>query len=128
MKVIPTIKQKQAYKGVVENHWSISKSMREAGYTKATAVNPKNLTETEGWKMLLKKYLPENELLAVHQKALHATKLQMSYTGPDMVVEDIPTQLKAVELGYKVTGKLKESSINISGDKVIAILGNTKSD
>ena len=48
----PTIKQKQAVERIVENHGNISKSMREVGYEENTCKNPKNLTESKGFKEL----------------------------------------------------------------------------
>ena len=48
-----TIKQKKALDKIVENRGNISKSMREVGYSKKTAKNPKNLTESKGWQELL---------------------------------------------------------------------------
>jgi|TARA_Y100000310_G_C20701923_1_gene830801 hypothetical protein len=45
-----TEKQKKAVERIVENHGNVSKSMREAGYTDASAKNPKNLTESDGYK------------------------------------------------------------------------------
>lgn len=50
-----TEKQKLAVKKIVENHGNISKSMREAGYTDATAKNPINLTSSNGFKELCDK-------------------------------------------------------------------------
>ena len=35
-----TIKQKQAFNKIMENHGNISKTMREVGYTEATEKNP----------------------------------------------------------------------------------------
>ncbi len=51
---MPTIKQKRALNKIVENRGNIGKAMIEAGYDKITAKNPKNLTESKGYKELLK--------------------------------------------------------------------------
>lgn len=119
-----TIKQKLVAKEITENHRkSISKAMLKIGYAPSTASKPSNLTKSKGWNELMDKYLPDDELLSVHKKALHATKIHGSLTEPDCIVDDIPTSLKAVELGYKVKKKLSETNVNISGEKVIAILG-----
>ena len=48
-----TIKQKTAFNKIVENRGNISKTMREVGYSKKTAKNPKNLTQSIGWQELL---------------------------------------------------------------------------
>jgi len=49
-----TIKQKKALNKIVENRGNIGKAMLEAGYDENTAKNPKNLTESKGYKELLK--------------------------------------------------------------------------
>lgn len=51
-----TNKQKMALGKVVENGGNISKAMVEVGYSMATAKNPKNLTESLGYKELCEEY------------------------------------------------------------------------
>ena len=117
-----TLKQKRAFKEIVENHRSVSSAMREVGYKATTATVPKNLTESKGWKELLNKYLPDDKLLQKHNQALEAKKWN-DFTGERE--EDHTIRLRAVELGYKLKGRLNGTGINIIGDKVIAILGGT---
>lgn len=50
---MPTIRQRKAVDKIVENRGNISKAMIEAGYDETTAKNPKNLTESKGFKQLL---------------------------------------------------------------------------
>lgn len=51
-----TLKQKLAVEKLVENHGkSVSGAMRAAGYDPDTAKNPKNLTESKGFKELMEK-------------------------------------------------------------------------
>lgn len=104
-----TLKQKKATTLIMESHGKlpVSRAMLEAGYDPTTAKNPKNLTESKGWKELLEKHLPDNRLLEVHNEALDAVKIVSSHTEPDYTVPDVPTRLRAVELGYKVKGKLQ---------------------
>ena len=52
-----TIRQKMAMKRIVENRGVVSKSMREVGYAKKTAKNPKNLTNSRTFKKELKPLL-----------------------------------------------------------------------
>jgi len=119
---MPTLRQKRASR-LLETAGSIGEAMRGAGYAPATAKNPKELTTSKGWNELIEKYLPDEEILTVHKKALHATKIHGSLTEPDRTVEDIPTQLKAVDLSYKVKGRLSnEVGANIQIN-VIPILG-----
>lgn len=70
-----SIKQKKAFKKSVENHGNISKAMKEAGYTDATAKNPSNLTSSKAWKELMEEYLPERELALAHKQLLNSTKM-----------------------------------------------------
>lgn len=114
-----TIKQKLALQKVTENHGNISKAMIEAGYTPETASKPKNLTESKGWAELMEQYLPDDKLLAKHEKALEATKWN-DFTGERET--DHATVLKAVDLGYKIKKHLGEgNTVNISGEKVLVI-------
>jgi len=116
-----TVKQKLAAKKIIENHGNVSKTMVEVGYTPATAINPSNLTESKGWNELMERYLPDDEVLIEHQKGLHATKpigalvmvkkdgeKEVVYKDNEGVIEvdDTMTRLKAVELAYKVKGKM----------------------
>jgi hypothetical protein len=48
-----TEKQKRAIKNVVENGGTVSKAMREAGYSPNTAHTPKKLTESDAWRELM---------------------------------------------------------------------------
>jgi hypothetical protein len=51
---MPTFKQQSALEKLVENGGNATQAMREAGYSEATANNPSNLTESKGFKELLK--------------------------------------------------------------------------
>ena len=59
----PTMKQKRAAKLAVENGGIISRAMREAGYSPATAKNPEKLTKSKTWEKLLDEYAPADETL-----------------------------------------------------------------
>lgn len=133
-----TERQEKAVQLFVENRGkSVSTAMREAGYSDATAKNPKNLTETDAWQQLMDKYLPDKKLVDVHKKMLNAHKLEHMVFPLGMEEADIKKLLnsvgskpkkiqhgeqaihvwywapdqaaraKSVELGYKVKGKLK---------------------
>ena len=121
-----TIRQKLVAKEITENNRiSISKAMKKVGYAPSTATKPSNLTKSKGWNELMEKYLPDNELLETHKRALKATKIHGSPTEPDYEVEDIPTQLKAVELGYKIKKKLNPDTLqqfNVGGDMSIEFI------
>lgn len=98
---MPTEKQKKAVERIIENHGNVSKSMREAGYTDATAKNPKNLTESDGFEELCKNCGLTDELIL------------------ESLVDDIKAKRKnrkpELELGAKIRGLLKERT-DIGGD------------
>lgn len=67
-------KQIIAFKEITEKHQPIGTAMMTAGYKKNTAIKPKNLTNSKGWKELMEKYLPDKLLAEKHLEGLHATK------------------------------------------------------
>ena len=101
-----TIKQKLAIKKIVENSGDIGKSMVEVGYSPKTDTT--NLTKSKGWKELLEQYLPDDKLLKKHDEALEAKKWN-DFTGERE--EDQAIRLRAIELGYKLKGKLTENNV-----------------
>ena len=58
-----TIKQRLAINKIVENRGNLGKSMIQAGYDPTTAKNPKNLTDSKGYKELLAEYGLTEELI-----------------------------------------------------------------
>jgi len=99
--------------------------MREEGYSDNTADNPKNVTESKSWELLMDEYIPESLVLKTHKEAFTANKpigaLVLIKNGndgkPEQILKDnegmieVPdwqTRTKAYELGYKVRGKLTE--------------------
>jgi len=128
-----TLKQRKAAKKVVENHGNVSRAMIDAGYKPATAKNPKNLTQSKAWTQLMEQYLPDDKLLEKHDEALDAVKSigaqilidkdgkTISKENEGMIeVPDNRTRLKAVELGYRVKGKLRqEEGINIEANILV---------
>jgi hypothetical protein len=93
---MPTIKQKKAFDKIVENHGNVSKTMLEVGYTENSAKNPKNLTESDGWKELMKIQLPD-ELIAIKHKAL------LNKVDKDGEI-DVQAVTKGVDMAYKIKG------------------------
>lgn len=72
-----TSKQSKAIQIYVEAHGtlSVSESMRRAGYSDATAKNPKQLTRTMDWKDAMDEFLPDVDLLAKHAALMEAKTL-----------------------------------------------------
>jgi len=100
-----TIKQKKALDKVIENRGNVSRAMMDVGYQPATAKNPKNLTESIGWKELcLERGLTEDFLV----KALVKD------------IEDKPGNRKSeIELGFKVIGRLSDRP---EGNKTLIVV------
>lgn len=114
-----TLKQETAVKDLLENVGKpIGQAMLDAGYSPATAKNPDHLTESKGWNELMDKYLPDDKLLSTHDEALVANRVisaintNKEATGgtTDFIeVPDHAIRLKAVELGYRVKGRLSNN-------------------
>lgn len=105
-----TEKQKAAVDNLVENRGSsVSGAMRKAGYDETTAKNPKNLTESVGFKELCEQYgLTDNLLLS-------------------SLVEDIKKKEQnrkaELELGFKIKGRLTEKvDVMSDGEKLQPLL------
>jgi hypothetical protein len=105
-----TIKQKIAIQEMVVNGGVASAAMLKAGYSPNTAKTPQKLTESKAWPELLEKYLPDDKLLKTHDEALQATKWN-DFTGERE--PDHTTRLKAVDMGYKVKGKMSDTNVAI---------------
>ena len=52
-----TIKQQKAVKNIIKGETSVSKAMRDAGYSPNTAISPKKLTDSKGYKELMEQHL-----------------------------------------------------------------------
>ena len=97
-KTRPTYKQRKALEKIVENHGNISKSMVEVGYDPDTAKNPKNLTQSKGFRQLC------DEVGLTDQFIL------------DALTDDIKGKPKnrkpELELAVKIKGMIVEKSEN----------------
>lgn len=123
-----TLKQKIAFKKMVENGGSISKAMIASKYSKATAHTPSKLTSTEGWKELMEKYLPEKKLLKVADEGLRATSVRFTPEGEQIKVADYSTRHKYLETGLKVRGRLKEQDNGGNTTNIVNILSNEQAE
>lgn len=59
-----TMRQKMAVSKILENHGKISTAMRESGYMETTSSTPKNLTNSKGFKQLMKECGLTEELIS----------------------------------------------------------------
>ena len=112
-----TIKQRRVAKLVEKGGVkSMGEAMIKAGYSKNTAITPKKVTESKAWPELMEQYLPDDKLLSTHEKALDATKFDQ-FTGE--ILPDHATRLRAVDLGYKIKGRIGENltQVNVSNNE-----------
>ena len=88
-----TERQKIAIDKVIENRGNVSKAMKEAGYTAASAKNPSNLTDSKAWAELMDIYLTDDMLL----RALS-----------DDIEKKEGSRKGELELAYKLKGRMTE--------------------
>jgi len=102
-----TEKQKAAIDNLVENRGNVSKAMRDAGYSDASAKNPKNLTDSKAYEELMETYLPDDMLL----RALSDD------------IENKESNRKAeLELAFKLKGKMTEKKDITSNGNTIVVM------
>lgn len=104
-----TQKQKKAVDKLVENGGNVSRAMKDAGYSDATAKTPQKLTESKGFMELLDEYGLTEHLIVTS------------------LVEDIkrkPQNRKAeLELGAKLRSMLVDrKDITSGGEKITTAL------
>src|SRR3990167_1027122 len=125
---MPNQRQLDAMKKVVESGGkkSVSKAMREAGYSPATAKNPKKLTGSKAWGDLMEKHLPERELAKIHNELIHNNYLEeidFPDTTPDSEIKRrlqaiTGATLKGIEtLNVPFKGKLKRAYVILFNPK-----------
>lgn len=114
---MPTLKQKKAIKELVENGGtSVSQAMRNAGYSDATAKTPQKLTESDGWRELMAKHLPDDLLATVHEEGLKATFTDKFNTA----APDFSTRQKYLDTAYKLKGSYApDKTLNLNVDLTI---------
>lgn len=104
---------------------SLSRAMREVGYSKTTAARTNKLTESDGWQELIDKYISEEKLAKVHSEGLNATKRQGvggmvlntekgEFGHTEIEVPDYAVRHKYLETGYKIRKRLSDK---VEGDK-----------
>lgn len=92
-----TLRQKLVAQNLLENTGkSVSQAMKEVGYKRGSYLNPQQLTRSKGWIKLMDKYLPDGKLLGKHRELVGSKNDKVS--------------LSAIELAYKVKGKLKSNA------------------
>lgn len=95
-----TTRQKKAADKLVENGGNVSKAMKDAGYSEATAKTPQKLTNSKGWEELMEEYLPDDKLAEVHKSLLGAHQLDHMVFPLSQTDDDIRELLEST--GCKV--------------------------
>jgi hypothetical protein len=126
----PKQRIKKVFEKVLEKHGTgIGEAMLSEGYTKATAKNPKNVTDSKSWEMLLEEYLPDDLLTKVAKEGLEAMKPigalvliknnkegeteQILKDNEGMIeVADHPTRQRFLETSLKMKGRIVDKSEN----------------
>ena len=125
---MPTIKQKMAFDKIIENHGNVSKTMKEVGYSKISAINPKNLTDSDGWKELMEEYLPDSLLGEKHKELLTVPKKVRHFIKGDLDSEYEELDSNAIKSGldmaYKLKGKYAPEKKIITGNFSLTDLFN----
>jgi hypothetical protein len=111
-KIIPTIKQKNTFKKVINESKSASRAMRESGYDETTAKNPSNLTNSKGWQQLMDEYLDDEVMTARLNQIMLGGANRESLTALDMgykLKNKYPKETTEIEQGeVKITIKRQE--------------------
>ena len=103
-----TIKQKKLAKLVATtNQLSPREMMTEAGYSLTTKIS--QVTETEGFNMLLDRYMPIELALKTHKSVM---KAKLWNPQRQRYEKDYRTRLSATELLYKVSGRMLPDNMN----------------
>ena len=109
----PKPRIKKVFEKVMENHgFNVGKAMAEEGYSPNSVKNPKSVTETKSWEMLLEEYLPDSLLTKVAQEGLKATMIKTSFTEADKELPDMPTRRQYLETALKMKGKIIDKNEN----------------
>lgn len=115
-----TKKQLKAIDNLVENGGNVSKAMRDAGYSEATANTPQKLTESKGFQELMTTAITDEKLIKVIDEGLTASKT-IVFDESSIEVADHQTRHKFLETALKVKGAFKNSdagsgNIFVNGD------------
>lgn len=98
---MPTLKQIKAIENVVENGGNVSKAMKDAGYSEATAKTPQKLTESKAWLELMEEHLSDQKLTEKHEAFLNS--------------ENEAVGIKALDLAYKLKGSYApDKNLNVN--------------
>lgn len=112
-----TFKQKAAFKEVL-NGSTISGAMVNAGYSETTASTTGKLTNTKGWKDLMKQHLPDSALAKRHRQLLNKN---------DKDSDEPETQAvsKALDMAYRIKGMYADDRVEGNKTLIVMVTGST---
>lgn len=113
--IVPTTRQKKAFKALGENGGNITKAMIAADYAPSIVHATEKLTNSKGWKKLMESHLGDEVLAKKHKELLNAVNLEkLSFGGKDTDEEiaDVVSKMEGYTLLY-----IKE--ITDSNDRVV---------
>lgn len=118
---MPTIKQKKAFKKVVENGGNVSKAMKDADYSAAMAKNPHKLTKSKGWQEMMDTYLPEKLLAEKHRELLDSTRVDHMVFPLGPKEDEESDEETSSEHTALTDGQIKEmlASVNCTVRKIV---------
>lgn len=99
-------RQKKVLKKILENRGtSMSKAMKEAGYSDAYAKNPDQLAKTKTWQEVVEETFSDETLMEKHKELLEAKKPVFLKGMPlNISIPDYDIQVKALDMSYKIKG------------------------
>lgn len=112
------MKQKQAFEKVVKGS-SITKAMKDVGYAKTTSTRTNKLTNSDGWKKLLEKHIPDSKLAKVLNEGLQAGKKIFKNNNETREIEEVGYDIdfavrhKYLETGLKLKSKFPNEKIDL---------------
>lgn len=117
---MPTIKQKKVFEKVVKGS-NISTAMRQVGYSEETAKRTNKITNSDGWKELLDKHIPDRKLAKVLDEGLDAGKRIFKNNNESGEIEDMGIEAdyavrhKYLETGLKLKNRFPKEQLNPEG-------------
>ena len=112
--------QTRAIDNVLKTSDKLGKAMVKAGYSVSTSRKPKVLTNSNAWKQVMQKYLPDDKLFRKHDEALDAIKHVLLDDGNMVTEPDHSIRLKAVDMAYKLKGR--DNGGNVSNTQVNIVI------
>ena len=116
-----TIRQRRVAKLLAEKgRTSVSKAMREAGYSKSTATKPSKVTKSKAWPALMDEYFPQDFVAKKHKElfdAKHSTFMRKNNKIIEKKYPDNAARKAAVDMAYKLRGSFAAEKVEVQRRK-----------